>query len=211
MPLPSSWDEFLQKLGKNQRREVRRHEKALADGHEVSYTVLSREELPAGLEALFSLHTSRWQQSGDTGIFCGERRREFYRRVAELCYDKGWLRLQGIRLNGELKAIGWCFTCKNKAGYYIIGWDTSLSHVSAGSNLLAFSIKDSIEQGLQEFDFLRGGEEYKTRWTKTVRMTKRFLVSRGDLRSRLGSCALAAERRMGYRTRKLLHRTESPA
>jgi CelD/BcsL family acetyltransferase involved in cellulose biosynthesis len=210
MPLPSSWDDFLQEIGKKQRHEIRRHERVMAESHEALCTVLSREELLPGLDTLFALHTSRWQQHGENGIFYGEARREFYRRVAELFYDKGWLRLQAIKLDGELKAVGWCFTCRGKAGYYIIGWDTSLSHESIGTNLLAFSIRDSIEQGLAEFDFLRGDESYKARWTKSVRMTKRLMICRNDLRSRLGSQAAAAECRMDDFGKRLLQKLKAP-
>lgn len=205
-PLPPSWDEYLQEFGRKKRHEIRRIERVLSDEHEVLRTVLSKEELAAGMDTLFSLHTNRWQQMGDTGIFCEESRRRFYNRIAELFYDKGWIRLQCIKLDGKLKAVGLCFTCNGKAGYYITGWDASLAGISLGSNLLAFSIKDSIEQGLTEFDFLRGAEDYKSHWTKHVRMTKRLFIYRRDLRSLFGLYAAAAEKRIGYRTRRFIQR-----
>ncbi len=215
MELPATWDEFLQGLSKKRRHEIRRLERVMREDHDVLCTVLPREELTQGIDTLFSLHTGRWQQRGETGIFYGENRRKFYTQVAGLLWDKGWLRMQGIKLDGRLKAVGWCFACKGRAGYYITGWDTSLACLSIGSNLLSFSVRDSIEQGLAEYDFLRGNEDYKSHWTKNVRMTRRLVIHRGDLRSLLAACAAAAERRIGYRTRRLLqkclHRTESPA
>lgn len=64
--------------------------------------------------------------------------------------------------------------------YYQAGWDpdSPLASQSPGVVVMANSIRDAIQEGLRYYEFLRGDESYKTRWTKTYRKTSTLLVAR---------------------------------
>jgi CelD/BcsL family acetyltransferase involved in cellulose biosynthesis len=49
--------------------------------------------------------------------------------------------------------------------------DPAWEQYHPGYTLLAHCIEDSVHRGAREFDFLRGREEYKERWTDSVRET----------------------------------------
>ena len=42
--------------------------------------------------------------------------------------------------------------------------------------LFGYAIKDSINDGLKEFHYLRGNETYKSRWTNKARTTRNILL-----------------------------------
>jgi CelD/BcsL family acetyltransferase involved in cellulose biosynthesis len=48
--------------------------------------------------------------------------------------------------------------------------------LSLGVVLFGYAIKDSINERLKEFHFLRGEEKYKNRWTKDYRETRNLLL-----------------------------------
>ena len=44
---------------------------------------------------------------------------------------------------------------------------------------MAYSIRDAIANGMRYYEFLRGDEAYKSRWTKTFRKTVTALMGGG--------------------------------
>ncbi len=52
---------------------------------------------------------------------------------------------------------------------YLTGFDPKYSEYRVGHLLFLYSIKDSIENGLREFDFMRGDESYKQQWNTLIR------------------------------------------
>ncbi len=204
MRLPESWDEMMSGMGKKHRQEIRRSEKLIYKEFQVAPSVLCDEELGDGLESLFRLHSMRWQKQGFSGVVSEEEMRIFYREVAYAFAERGWLRMQGLKINGELQSVNYCFAYKGKGYGYLSGWDPSLAKFGVGTTLSAYSIRDAVECGCREFDFLRGNESYKSRWTDEHRTIYRMLVWRRSLRSRLSALLANAECRMGYRTKAVV-------
>jgi CelD/BcsL family acetyltransferase involved in cellulose biosynthesis len=60
--------------------------------------------------------------------------------------------------------------------------DTRYSQYSVGHLHLRFLFQYAIDQGLGEFDFLKGDEAYKLYWTKTARGYQRVMVVAGACR-----------------------------
>jgi hypothetical protein len=44
--------------------------------------------------------------------------------------------------------------------------------------MMVYGIRDAISRGGREFDFMRGDEEYKFRFTKQKRFTQKFFFSK---------------------------------
>jgi len=65
--------------------------------------------------------------------------------------------------------------------YYQAGWapESPLAQHSPAVVLMAHSIRDAIAEGRRYYEFLRGDEAYKSRWTKTYRKTATVLLSGG--------------------------------
>jgi CelD/BcsL family acetyltransferase involved in cellulose biosynthesis len=66
-----------------------------------------------------------------------------------------------------IQAVLICFHHKDTASYYQMGWAPDCPIESPGVILLSHSIEQAIAEGLRRYDFLRGDEAYKFRWTNT--------------------------------------------
>lgn len=77
----------------------------------------------------------------------------------------------GCRLDG-FRFGGWEW-------YYQAGRDRAFDRLSVGTVLLAHTIRAAMEDGARGYSFLRGGEEYKFRFTDDERPLETIGVSRG--------------------------------
>ena len=65
------------------------------------------------------------------------------------------------------------------------GFDPKFNKNSIGQVLLGHVIADSINDGLSEFDFLRGPEEYKYYWGAVDKRVLRLIINRPILKNSL--------------------------
>jgi CelD/BcsL family acetyltransferase involved in cellulose biosynthesis len=88
-------------------------------------------------------------------------------------------RLYLLRHEGSTIASLIAFWHGRSALYYQAGWDpdSPLAALSPGAVLMARSIRDAVEHGLAYYEFLRGDEAYKSRWTKQFRTTSTVLLA----------------------------------
>lgn len=177
--LPSSWDSYLALLSKKQRHEVRRKvSKASREAAVRWYYVDDSVSLDEEVEDFVMLHR---KSGAHKKAFMDERMRGFFREIAGVAFDRGWLRLASLIINDVKVASMFCFEFSNTFLVYNSGYDPDLyPSLSTGIVLLAHCIRDAIERGLKVFDFLRGEEEYKYRFggvrteIHNLRLTKRW-------------------------------------
>ncbi len=168
--LPRTYEDFVAGLSSNMRYHVRRRTRqALASGARLR-TVSQAAEVDAALCDLVRLHARRWSRDGLGGNFrnprkvmmlravCAELATAAAARAALLETDDGW---GGWRATAVLLAFHW----RQTAYFYQMGWDPEGPFPSAGVVVMAESIADAIRCGCTHYDFLRGAEEYKWKWT----------------------------------------------
>jgi len=160
--LPSSWEDYLSRLSKKQRHEVRRKiRKANTEATVHWYYVQDEKALQTEIENFIELHQRSDQQKE---AFMDRRMESFFQAVAGITFEQGWLRLSFILVNDVKAATMLCFDYNDSILVYNSGYDPYLyPSLSTGTVLLGHCIQDAIEKGRTTFDFLRGGEEYKYR------------------------------------------------
>jgi CelD/BcsL family acetyltransferase involved in cellulose biosynthesis len=176
----------MARLGKKMRSNLSYYDRLLPRTFEkVETRLASPDELPAAMTALFDLHQKRWNVRLLPGVLGGRRTQAFHRLVAERSQARGWLRLHLIRIDGRIVSALYCFRFRERYYYYLGGFDPALGRYSPGTVLTAHAIRQAIAEGCEEFDFLRGAEPYKYRWTPEERVNQRLLMTRPrSLRSR---------------------------
>jgi CelD/BcsL family acetyltransferase involved in cellulose biosynthesis len=189
-----SWDDYLATKSSNFRQQARRRERKLAKEHELRFRLADDpDRLDADLNVLFQLHDERW--AGESGAL-RERRAAFHREFARVALERGWLRLWVLDVDGRPAAALYGLRFAGRELYYQAGRDPELDRAAVGFVLLVHSVREAFNDRLEAYDFLRGGEDYKDRFTDDDTVVETWAAGRGAL----GRTAVA----MAPRLRSLL-------
>lgn len=170
-----SWDEFLASRSRNLREQARRRERKLFREHECRFRALEASRLDDDLDVLFALNAARWQ--GERSDFA--LRERFHREWAACALERGWLRLWILEVDGAPRAAWLGFRFGAAESYYQAGRDPAWDGASIGFVLLVHSIRGALEDGVQEYRFLRGGEGYKHRFADHDPGLETLVLGRG--------------------------------
>lgn len=160
-----TWEEYLRTRSANLRQELGRKERKLQRERGLSFRLATdRDRLPADLACFFSLHSDRWGERSSLGDGSGLA---FLRDFCVLAFDRGWLRLWFLDLDGEAAAAWLGFRFEGIETYYQAGRLPAAGDASTGTILLAHSIREALADGIGEYRLGPGGSTYKYRFTDT--------------------------------------------
>ena len=124
IPLPETWDEYLEQIASEDRKNLARYSRRLERRYRVQiYRVTREEQLPACLEALFTLHQGRWQSDGESGTFSFAERRGFYHQLSQRLLARGWLELWVLELDDQIAAVQFALRYKSRVFQLQEGYD----------------------------------------------------------------------------------------
>jgi len=162
LTLPDSMETLLANLSAKLRKNLERDRKTFAREHAISFETRI-EPAPEFFEALFRLQALRWP-AGAGGAKVQRAVQQFHALAAQTFAARGWLRLHALRADETHAALIYSFAFKRSVYIYMTAFDMSMARFGPGTLLLAHAIRNAIEEGFTEFDFLRGAEAYKYRW-----------------------------------------------
>jgi hypothetical protein len=201
---------YLASRSKKLRKDLRRSERNLADLGEVTFRVydpgeqrLVIEWLPQFLAERYGRYPARAKKVRDLATF--------YASLVRRAMHSGLLNCSSLMLDG--RPISWEINLQiNGVLYgYSCAFDSSFKQVSIGSLHTYKLIEWLIRNGGDSYDFMRGDEEYKARWTngEAIQLNDlqiasrapsallRRVTRRGLLKARLG--IFEAEQRLRRR------------
>jgi len=155
--------EWLEGRSRGLRSQLRRCQSRLESSGAVVYrcTALATDVLP-DMVALRTLHDSRWQVTGGSRAFAGRER--FHDDFAQLAFERGWLRLRFLDLDGHPIAGVYNLRFCDAEYFYQSGRDPSCAALSVGLLMHAHAIDEATRDGCTEYRMLRGAEPYKMRF-----------------------------------------------
>ncbi|NQT40407.1 MAG: GNAT family N-acetyltransferase [Planctomycetes bacterium] len=175
--LPTSWEEYLGRLSKDHRKQIRRTTRGmLATGRVRVHGVERLEDLPRAQEVLIDLHQRRRLSQGEPGCFASSRFTAFHRNVMPDLLRGGQLRLDWLELDGEPVAAEYQLTGDGVVYAYQAGVNPDALEHSPGRLGHVAMLRRSIEQGYRAVDFLRGDEPYKAHWRAEPRASLEIRV-----------------------------------
>jgi CelD/BcsL family acetyltransferase involved in cellulose biosynthesis len=180
-----TWDDYLSSRSSHFRKKLLWQERRLAREHRLRFSVSdSADRLASDLDVLFTLHAARWP--APTQFLLHE---SFHREFAACALEAGWLRLWFLELDEQPVAAWYGFRFSGIESHLQSGRDPRIRD-SIGSVLLVHTIREALNDGVTEYRFLRGGEDYKGRFATD----DPGLETVGVACTRAGRCALAAGR-----------------
>ncbi|HLF75308.1 MAG TPA: GNAT family N-acetyltransferase [Anaerolineales bacterium] len=161
IPLDGSFEEYLARLEKKQRHEIRRKMRRAAESGRVRFYVVDKDDdIETELDSFFHLMV----QDPNKAMFLRDSMRAQMSSTVRAAHDAGYLWLGILEVDGARVAASLNFDYKNKLWGYNSGVSRDHMELSPGWVLLAHTIQWCCENGRHEFDFMRGDEEYKYRF-----------------------------------------------
>jgi len=159
MPLPDTFDGYLDGLNTKQRHEVRRKLRRFTEEGNIEYRFISSgPELSTALETFFRMFV---ESREDKAAFLTDKMKLYFKAVVQAMSDTGILRLGILELDKKPVAEILCFEYDNCLYLYNSGYDPQYVGLSAGVLSKVLAIKYCIDKGIKKFDFLKGAEPYK--------------------------------------------------
>ena len=209
LALPDSWDAYLAGCDGDRRYYLSGSRRRLAAAGDLQLRFCrASDELPRRMADLASLNKESWRDRGGTGSFATPEMERFHLRAARSFLERGELLLCSMTLDGRHIASFYGFERRKRMYYYISAVKKlPQKRVNVLDTLLGYCMEESIKRGCGEFDMLRGGEEYKLRWTPLARQVVSVRYYNGTARSR----AFRLYRGARDLSKRLTRRAPSPA
>jgi CelD/BcsL family acetyltransferase involved in cellulose biosynthesis len=198
VPLPQTWDEYLNALPASRRAMVRRSIRAYEAwaGRAELDVVTEAGGLERAKEDLVRLHRARWAQVG--GAFVSPRFRAFHDAVMPELFARGALELAFLRAHGRPVAAIYNLLWRDKVRFYQSGRAVDVpGDARPGIVLHARAIERAIAQGYREYDFLPSLARYKVELSLASRPVHALRAARPgafEMARRAGALALEQAR-----------------
>ena len=175
LDLPPRWEDYLERLSKSHRKQVRRLERnLLGSGRARLHTVQNPDELPRAFAMLIDLHERRRAFLGQRGRFSSPRFTAFHRDVSARLAERGQCAVHWLEIDGQPAAAEYEFRGDGINFAYQSGIDPERLELEPGNLITVALLKQAIERGDRGIDFLRGDEPYKSHFRAEPRPTVRF-------------------------------------
>ena len=159
--LNGSFEEYLSRVEKKQRHEIRRKMRRADESGRVKFAVVDpKADIEPELESFFHLMV----QDPGKANFLHDVMRDQMSQSIRAAHEYGYLWLAFLEVDGVRAAASLNFDYKNKLWGYNSGVSRGHMEFSPGWVLLGHVIQWCCENGRAEFDFMRGDEEYKYRF-----------------------------------------------
>ncbi len=178
IPLPESYEAYLEGLDKKQRHELRRKRRRAEEYGADFYVVGPDRDLDDEIGAFLDLMAM--STTSKAAFLDAPGHRDFFREVGQVLMRAGWLRLIFLTVEGQRAATMWQFAYHRRMLLYNSGLNPHIfSALSPGIVLLTYSIEDAIGHGCRIYDFLQGDEEYKYRMGAISTAVHNVIIRRG--------------------------------
>jgi CelD/BcsL family acetyltransferase involved in cellulose biosynthesis len=174
--LNGDFDEYLSRVEKKQRHEIRRKMRRAEESGRVRFYVVDKTaDIDVEMDSFFHLMI----QDPNKALFLRDNMRQQMLSTIHAAFAQGYLWLAFLEVDGEKAAASLNFDYNNKLWGYNSGVGRAYMEFSPGWVLLAHVIQWCCENKRHEFDFMRGDEDYKYRFGAVNQYVMRVRINRG--------------------------------
>jgi CelD/BcsL family acetyltransferase involved in cellulose biosynthesis len=173
--LNGDFEEYLSRIDKKQRHELRRKLRRAAESGKVRFYVVGKDaDINAEMDAFFHLMT----QDPNKANFLHPAMHAQMTEILRAAHEQGYLWLGILEIEGAKVAASLNFDYGNKLWGYNSGVSRDFMELSPGWVLLGHVIQWCCENKREEFDFMRGDEDYKYRLGGVNKYVMRARITR---------------------------------
>jgi CelD/BcsL family acetyltransferase involved in cellulose biosynthesis len=168
IPLNEGFENYLQSFDKKEHYNLRSRNKKIQQ-HGFAFHGSVPLQAAKGIDDLLLLHEVRSAQKGLASTFSNPKIISFHKDFATLIEKNDWLCLRFIGNDKENIAASYNFKYKGRVFSYQKGMAPQWERLGPGKAIVYEAIREAFEQGMKEYNFLQGNEEYKNSWAKNKR------------------------------------------
>jgi CelD/BcsL family acetyltransferase involved in cellulose biosynthesis len=167
-------------------RTLRRRRRRLTELGEVTYVDHPpRDQVESVLNEGLRLEAEGWKGREGVAVLNRPTHERWYRSVAEVAEDEGWLRLSSLYMDDRLLAFRYDLQYGSSRHGLISSYDESPDvSFSTGSLLLESVLEQSATDALRTYEFGYGNHPWKYDWTSDERRVYDLLIFGSGLAGR---------------------------
>lgn len=171
------YDEYFQSKSSNFRHKIRQVRKNGSD-----YTFECIENITKEiLLKIFDIHRKKWIDEFQISVFNDHRRTSFLTQICNIFSDLGLLRVFLLKDKDQIIAYRLGFVQNNVYYDWNTSYDKNHSNSSVGILLCDYIIRYCFSNSIKEYNFLRGNEEYKKRFSTGTRRLLSITVEKNNV------------------------------
>lgn len=160
------------------KQSLKRHEKKLARHGALRLRhIEGRDAIRGHLDDFFAQHVSRRALAGGRSLFLEERSRAFYHCLVEQLDPATELRFAVLEVDGRAAAYHFGFELDGRFTWYKPSFDVDYWDCGVGEVLLKRLLEYVRDRSVHEFDFTRGDEAFKDRFSNHQGRNVRWTLS----------------------------------
>lgn len=133
------------------------------------------------VELFFKLEASGWKGREGTAILSQPDTSAFYRSIAALALNRGWLRVPALYCDDRMLAATFAIHCGRHFVLPKMAFDEEFGEFSPGQQLYLDLLPQLPALGVREFDFLGPSAEWKERFVPLLRPHFRAFLFKPNL------------------------------
>lgn len=160
LELPSSYEDYMRRLSKKTRHELRRKLRRMESLKGVkTEKITDTKELQSSIKTFIALH----KKGGSSKEKFWERKgmSDFFHEITYRFSLQKWVELNFLLYEDRVLAGLLDFSYSDQIYFYNVAFDRDFAWYSPGLFLFNYCIKQAISEGKRKVDFLRGREKYK--------------------------------------------------
>ena len=170
LPIDACWSDMLSRFSPGSRHTFRKQQRRLDRMHieRLRVRIVENPHEERGLlQNLIALEGQKHVHGVLSPPFIAEYP-EVFQSLFDTLGQRGWFFIASMEVADRPVALQIFFRCGKKLWGYHTAHDHDFSRLSPGTMLVPAMIDYGFEHGYDEYDFLRGEESYKTRWSTGV-------------------------------------------
>lgn len=179
LKLPESFEAYLGTKSKKSKKNIKRYLRKVVDEDCSDHVQIIGQWDDKWLDIIKDIEAKSWKGKEKSERMSGIGF-EFYQKIMRKFAEAGWLNLLIYFVGDTPVAYHLNFIFAGKVYYYNGSYLTDVkkyTKLAVGTTILAVNIKESINNSLSEYDFLRGDHGYKRDWAKHTRHLYYYIIS----------------------------------
>ncbi len=179
------WNDIYNSYASILKNIIRRKSKKIEKSDSGLVEIKPDDDIEKFFSEFLRLNKLSLQKRGIRSPFYEKDFLEFHRKIIRALFGKEKIKFYFLKKDGKYIAGIYILIHGTKYYYYQSGFDPTFENDSPGTLLFHYCIKAAYENGVKEFDFLRGNEPYKRNWTEHARTNVKISVFNCTTKGRL--------------------------